>query len=71
MKREHCTCVARAQPNAGQLLLVANGGGSAGGATTWPTGMPTGTQVWFQFVVQDASVPAGLTLSNGLVATTP
>jgi len=60
-----------AQPNAGQLLLVANGGGSAGGATTWPTGMPTGTQVWFQFVVQDASVPAGLTLSNGLVATTP
>jgi len=54
-----------------QLLVFANGSGEFSAATTWPAGIPTGTSTWFQFVVQDASVPAGLTLSNGLLATAP
>lgn len=40
-------------------------------ATTWPAGIPSGTNAWFQFVVQDLSTIHGLTLSNGLRATTP
>lgn len=29
------------------------------------------TSLWFQFLVKDASVSYGLTLTNGLLATTP
>ncbi len=56
-------------PYASQLFLGADGAGDWGATTTWPA-VPVGTQVWFQFIVQDASVPDGLTLSNGLRATT-
>ncbi len=58
-------------PFSSQLFLFADAGGAFSGATTWPTGVPSGTEVFFQFIVQDLSVPDGLTLSNGLKATTP
>ncbi len=59
-----------AHPTANQLFFLADGSGDFSGSTTWPLGLSPGTQVWFQFLVQDGSVPAGITLSNGLLATT-
>ncbi len=58
-------------PFSSQLFFTADGSGAFVGATTWPTGLPSDTQVWFQFLVQDGSVPDGITLSNALLATTP
>jgi hypothetical protein len=58
-------------PFVNQLLFSADGSGSFVGSTNWPTGMPAGTDVWFQFLVQDMSTLHGITLSNGLRATTP
>lgn len=58
-------------PYASQIFLPMNGAGGFQGTTDWPGGLPPQTDVWFQFVVQDLSVPDGLTLSNGLLATTP
>jgi len=62
---------AHALPYALELLLSADGEGGAGLGTTWPVGIPTGTPLWFQFIVLDATAPPGLTLSNGLLATVP
>ncbi len=58
-------------PFASQLFLFADAAGSFAASTTWPAGIPAGTDVSFQFIVQDLGVPDGLTLSNGLRATTP
>jgi hypothetical protein len=58
-------------PFANQLSFFANGSGAFNAETTWPTGIPSGTQAWFQFLVQDASSIHGITMSNGLLATTP
>ena len=60
-----------ASPAANQLLFVADGGGGFGATVPWPEDVPAGTQVWFQFVVEDPGVLFGLTLSNGVVATAP
>ena len=60
-----------AYPYSSQLFVFANTSGQFTASTTWPAGIPPGTEVSFQFVVQDLSVPDGLTLSNGLKATTP
>ena len=60
-----------ALPAATQFLLAANGAGALHAAATWPGGVPAGTSVWFQFLVKDTSSSWGLTLSNGLRATTP
>jgi uncharacterized membrane protein len=60
-----------ATPFANQFLFSADAAGSFAASTTWPNGVPSGTEVWFQFIVQDLSVIHGLTLSNGLKATTP
>ena len=54
-------------PYSTQLFLVADATGGFVGATTWPEG----TQVWFQFVIEDVTSLYGLTLSNGVRATTP
>jgi hypothetical protein len=40
-------------------------------STTWPTGIPPGTEAWFQFLIQDLSVLWDITLSNAVKATTP
>lgn len=36
---------------------------------SWPHGVPTGTQLWAQYWVQDAAAPVGFSASNGLVGT--
>jgi Fe-S cluster biogenesis protein NfuA len=58
-------------PFVNQINLFADVDGAFAGATTWPGGAPPGTNVWFQFLVQDDSSIHGITLSNGLLATTP
>ncbi len=58
-------------PFVNQLFFVADGSGTFAGGTTWPPGIAPGTDVWFQFLVQDGSVPDGITLSDGLLGTTP
>lgn len=63
--------IVHAYPFNAQLFFVANPAGVFVGNTTWPKGFPPGTNVWFQFVVQDLSVPDALTISNGLLAITP
>lgn len=60
-----------AYPFSNQLMFAADGSGAFVGATVWPMGVPSGVGVWFQMLVQDGSVPAGFTLSNGLRGTTP
>jgi hypothetical protein len=54
-----------------EVIVAADGSGQFSAATTWPAGVPAGTDVWFQFLVQDGSTGPGITLSNGLLATTP
>ncbi len=58
-------------PFASQLFLFADSNGDFSATTPWPVGFPAGTEVWFQFVLEDLSSLHGLTLSNGVVATTP
>ena len=60
-----------ALPAATQFLLAANGSGSLHATATWPGGIAPATSVWFQVLVKDSSASPGLTLSNGLRATTP
>ncbi|MCB9916618.1 MAG: VCBS repeat-containing protein [Planctomycetes bacterium] len=47
----------------------------AGGQTlfqlAWPAGVPSGTQLFWQFAIQDGSNPTGLTISNAVRGTTP
>jgi hypothetical protein len=40
-------------------------------SVAWPAGVPAGTKIWFQFICQDGSVPAGLTLSDAVMGVTP
>jgi hypothetical protein len=51
-----------AYPFVHQVLLWTDATGSFGAALAWPTLVPSGTEVWFQCLVQDAAVPAGLSL---------
>jgi hypothetical protein len=48
---------------------------SAAGALTigglWPTGLPGGVEIFFQYWIVDATGPFGFTASNALKATTP
>jgi hypothetical protein len=55
-----------AHPFANQLFSTAGVFGTFNASASWPAGIPSGTQVWVQFLVQDTTVPAGITLSNGL-----
>ena len=54
-----------------QILRFADAGGSWGATVPWPPGAPSGLGMVMQFVVQDLSVPDGLTLSNAMLAVTP
>ena len=60
-----------ATPFDAQFLFPADASGSFSAYTTWPDGVPPGTDAWFQFLVQDPSVIWGITLSNAVRATTP
>ncbi len=60
-----------AAPFSNQFLFTADGAGDVSVSTTWPVGVPSGTEVWFQFLSADPSVVWGITMTNGLKATTP
>ncbi len=58
-------------PFSSQLFFFSNAAGNFSAAASWPPGVPMGTNAFFQFFVDDASVPALITMSNALKATTP
>ncbi len=60
-----------ANPPTSQFLRATDGSGAWTQSVPWPAGIPSDLDFWLQFIVQDGSVPAGLTLSNGVTATTP
>jgi hypothetical protein len=37
----------------------------------WPVGLPSGTNLWFQYLISDGAAVKGVALSNALKATTP
>jgi len=53
------------------ILLVTNATGSWSLPFTMPPGLPSGTTLWLQAVIQDASAIQGFALSNAVVGTTP
>ncbi len=58
-------------PFSRQVLFVADPTGYSELFLPWPAGITPGIDIYLQFVVQDLSVPDGLTLSNATVQTTP
>jgi hypothetical protein len=54
-----------------QVALSTNGFGELVLPFTWPTGLPTGTQIYFQYLIQDPGAIKGVALSNAEKATTP
>ncbi len=54
-----------------QYFRVADAAGDWSQSLTWPAGIPAGADLFLQFLVQDASVPDQITLSNAETATTP
>jgi len=54
-----------------QILPFSDPSGSWSASLPWPAGIPMGTDIFVQFLAQDLSVPAGITVSNGVMATTP
>lgn len=60
-----------AYPFSAQYVFRADVGGGFRAATTWPVGVPPGTEGWFQFLVEEPTVPDGIVLSNALKITTP
>lgn len=51
--------------------LVSQGSGRLLLSDTWPPGIPAGTDIWFQFWMQDPAGSHGFAASNGLRATCP
>jgi hypothetical protein len=60
-----------ANPKTLQILRVSDATGSWSQSLSWPAGITPGTELFVQFLVQDASVPDQITLSNAVSATTP
>ncbi len=60
-----------AWPVLNQFLFLANGAGQLHLTSTWPPGLPPGTEVWVQFLCEDGTTPDGFVLSNALRGTTP
>ncbi len=54
-----------------QFLLVTDGTGAVQLTAPWPTNIPAGTQLWFQFLVDDSAALGGISLSDGIRASTP
>ncbi|RKY21006.1 MAG: hypothetical protein DRQ55_05720 [Planctomycetota bacterium] len=57
-------------PPGDMLALQVSGFGHLGLATTWPSGFPSGTSVYFQFWIPDAQAATGVAASDGLRVTT-
>jgi probable HAF family extracellular repeat protein len=53
------------------VALGTDAGGELDLPATWPMGLPSGLQVYFQAWIVDAAGPAGFAASNGLRATLP
>jgi hypothetical protein len=53
-----------------QLIAFTSAAGKLGGTATFP-GAPSGTQIWAQVGVSDASTTDGGSLSNGMVGLVP
>lgn len=54
------------------LNLVTDPGGMVWFQLVWPMGVPSGVSLWWQYAIQDASVPLyGVSLSNALKSTVP
>ncbi len=60
-----------ANPKILQILRFADASGDYEQSLTWPVGIAPGTDLWVQFLVQDLSVPQQITLTNGVMASTP
>ena len=58
-------------PSVSELFWAADGTGSLSIPVPWPAGLPSGVDLWLQFVVQDTGIPKKMTLTNGLKLTTP
>ncbi len=58
-----------ANPWVGQFFLFTNGAGELSLNTTWPLGVPLGTEFWFQYICQNG--PGDLILSNAVKGLTP
>lgn len=54
-----------------EVFAFTQANGSLFGQSAWPPGIPPGTSTWWQVLVQDVTSPWGLSLSNGVVGTTP
>ena len=48
-----------------------DGAGKAEVIATWPAGVPSGAQVWYQWWIADSAGPVGWSTSNGLRANSP
>jgi len=60
-----------ANPPTAQLMRSSDLHGTYSDTFPWLPGVPAGITFYLQFIVQDFSVPAQLTLSNAVTATTP
>ncbi len=60
-----------ANPQSVQIVRIADGAGNWSTPLNWPPGVAPGIDLFLQFLVQDASVPDGITLSNAMMAVTP
>jgi len=58
-------------PQLSQILWVADGTGQLSVSLNWPSGFPSGLDLFMQFVVKDAGQTPSLLLTNGLKLTTP
>ncbi len=54
-----------------QLGFVTNAVGGVALPFTWPSGVPAGTSLYFQMLVQDVAAPQAVALSNALHALSP
>ncbi len=58
-------------PYNSQLFFFSNAAGFFTAAASWPPGIPTGTEVTFQFFVDDPGTIWGIAMTNAVRGTTP
>ena len=59
-----------ANPPSAQLFFSTNGFGALFLNTSWPAGLPPGTELYIQFLIADPLAQDGVSVSNGITATT-
>jgi hypothetical protein len=58
-------------PDPSVILALHTGASGLNLSATWPNGLPSGFDAYFQFWISDPAGPAGFSASNGIRATTP